>query len=58
MLNLAGHDWAPAITSALLCHGLLLITLALFGCALWIGGSFRDETAVDDHGPASSVGSR
>ncbi len=36
MLNLAGHDWAPAIASALLCHGLLLVTLSAFGLAFWI----------------------
>ncbi len=36
MLHLANHDWAPAIASALLCHGLLLVTLSTFGAAFWI----------------------
>ncbi len=43
MLNLAGHGWEPAITTALLCHGLLLLTLASFGAVFWIGQSFRAE---------------
>jgi hypothetical protein len=37
MLNLAGHGWAPAIASALLCHGLLLVTLSTFGLLFWMG---------------------
>jgi uncharacterized membrane protein YbhN (UPF0104 family) len=36
MLHLAGHDWTPAIASALLCHGLLLVTLSAFGLLFWI----------------------
>jgi uncharacterized membrane protein YbhN (UPF0104 family) len=36
MLHLAGHEWAPAIASALLCHGLLLVTLSTFGVMFWI----------------------
>lgn len=31
MLNLAGVDWTPAITTALLCHGLLLVTISTAG---------------------------
>lgn len=47
MLHWAGHDWAPAITSALLCHGILLITLSIFGAACWIGQSFQTKGSVD-----------
>ncbi len=31
MLNLDGIDWTPAITTALLCHGLLLVTISTWG---------------------------
>ncbi|MGI9504859.1 MAG: lysylphosphatidylglycerol synthase transmembrane domain-containing protein [Geminicoccaceae bacterium] len=55
MLHLAGHDWAPAITSALLCHGLLLTTLSLFGTAFLIGQSSRAGPAVDGKTDASSI---
>lgn len=58
MLRLAGHDWAPAITSALLCHGLLLSTLATFGAALAIGQAFRGGTIIEEHGSTSSIGGR
>lgn len=58
MLHLAGHDWPPAITSALLCHGLLLVTLSLLGAAFWVGQSMRGPALVDDQGPASSAGGR
>lgn len=37
MLYLEGVDWTTAITTALLCHGVLLITLSIWGLALWIG---------------------
>lgn len=47
MLHLAGHDWDPAITTALLCHGVLLITLSAFGVLFWIGQSFRAKGLVD-----------
>jgi len=55
MLHLAGHDWAPATTSALLCHGLLLITLSIFGAAFWMIESFRTKPRVDDLRSASSI---
>ncbi len=31
MLNLAGIAWTPAIATALLCHGLLLVTISIWG---------------------------
>ncbi len=31
MLHLAGTDWDPAVATALLCHGLLLVTVSLWG---------------------------
>ncbi|MGI9491233.1 MAG: lysylphosphatidylglycerol synthase transmembrane domain-containing protein [Geminicoccaceae bacterium] len=31
MLALSGVDWTPAITTALLCHGLLLVTISTWG---------------------------
>ena len=46
MLHWAGHDWDPAIATALLCHGVLLITLTAFGAAIWIGRSFRAKGVV------------
>ncbi|MEZ5930812.1 MAG: lysylphosphatidylglycerol synthase transmembrane domain-containing protein [Alphaproteobacteria bacterium] len=58
MLRMAGHDWAPAITSALLCHGLLLSTLATFGAALALGQTFRGGTIIEEHGSTSSIGGR
>ncbi|MGI9487191.1 MAG: lysylphosphatidylglycerol synthase transmembrane domain-containing protein [Geminicoccaceae bacterium] len=71
MLHWAGHDWAPAIATALLCHGVLLITLTAFGAAFWIGQSFRakgtahvcivadgldDDAELGEERSASSVG--
>lgn len=47
MLHLAGNDWTPAITTALLCHGVLLITLSTFGAAFWAGQAFRAKPAAD-----------
>lgn len=41
MLNLAGYDWTQAITTALLCHGLLLITLSTFGLTFFAGQIVR-----------------
>ncbi len=71
MLHWAGHDWDPAIATALLCHGVLLVTLSAFGAAFWIGQCFRtkgstpiragglDEDAEPgDERPAPSAGSR
>ena len=46
MLHWAGHDWDTAIATALLCHGVLLITLSAFGTALWIGQSLRAKEPV------------
>ncbi len=46
MLHWAGHDWDPAIATALLCHGVLLITLSTFGAAFWIGQLFRAREQV------------
>ena len=31
MLNLSGINWTPAITTALLCHGVLLVTISTWG---------------------------
>ena len=67
MLHLAGHDWTPAISSALLCHGLLLVSLTVFGLAFWAGqagkaagatGAGRADGDRDDHGSAPSPGHR
>ena len=62
MLHWADHAWAPAIASALLCHGVLLITLSAFGAAFWIKDAFFAKTIADDHGgvrdPAASTGGR
>lgn len=65
MLHLAGHGWAPAITSALLCHGLLLITLSVFGLLFWIGqtslissNAHSTRPRIDDQDSPSSAGSR
>jgi hypothetical protein len=56
MLRLAGHDWSPSITSALLCHGLLLGTLAILGAILVIGQNLRGRAIAGEHGSTSSVG--
>jgi hypothetical protein len=37
VLHLQGVDWTPAITTALICHGVLLTTLSAWGVAMWIG---------------------
>lgn len=65
MLHLAGHDWAPAIASALLCHVLLLTTLSVFGIMFWIGETWlastkaqSTEPMVDDRGSTSSASGR
>lgn len=55
MLHLAGHDWAPAITSALLCHGLLLTILSIFGAAFLMNRSSRAMPAVDGKTAPSSI---
>ena len=61
MLHWAGHDWTPAITAALLCHGVLLVTLSAFGAAFWAGDAFRRKAAAGDSdgdpGPAASTDS-
>ncbi|MEM7042241.1 MAG: lysylphosphatidylglycerol synthase domain-containing protein, partial [Pseudomonadota bacterium] len=63
MLNLAGHAWTPAITTALLCHGVLLLTLFGFGLAFWMGqtlsiGKVAESKGSDDQGSAPSHGHR
>ena len=60
MLHLAGHDWPPAIASALICHGVLLVTLSLFGAAFWIGQALGAKTTgntdASDRGPSFPAG--
>lgn len=51
MLNLSGHDWAPAIASALLCHGLLLVTLSTFGLMFWIAETLLTSPERSDDSP-------
>ncbi len=46
MLHWAGHDWDPAVATALLCHGILLFTLSIFGAACWIGQSIRTKPSA------------
>ncbi len=71
MLHWAGHDWDPAIATALLCHGVLLVTLSAFGAAFWIaqcfrtkrpppvaGGDFDDNTEPGKEHPAPSTSGR
>ena len=55
MLHLAGHDWTPAITSALLCHGLLLTTFSILGTAFLIGQRSRATAAIDSKSDISSI---
>jgi len=55
MLHLAGHAWTPAIASALLCHGLLLVTLSLFGAVIWLSDIIMGKPRVDDPSAASSI---
>lgn len=61
MLHLAGHDWTSAITSALLCHGVLLITLSVFGAGFLISEALGMKVTVDteagDQGPNFPAGS-
>ncbi|MGI9510125.1 MAG: lysylphosphatidylglycerol synthase transmembrane domain-containing protein [Geminicoccaceae bacterium] len=62
MLHLAGHDWPLSVTTALLCHGVLLTTLSLFGAAFWASQSLRNKPTIDaatsDQRSATSSGGR
>ncbi len=40
-LHLQGVDWTPAITTALICHGVLLVTLSIWGVAIWAARGAR-----------------
>jgi hypothetical protein len=42
-LNLAGVDWTRAITTALLCHGLLLVTISTWGALSYLGIALRSK---------------
>lgn len=55
MLHLKGIDWTPAITTALLCHGVLLITLSTWGLLTFLGTARQPHSAIDAE--ASSQGS-
>lgn len=44
MLNLAGIAWTPAITTALLCHGLLLCTIVILGAFEYLWSAVRPGT--------------
>lgn len=58
MLHLAGHAWEPAITSALLCHGLLFMILSGLGAGFLIMQSLQTKPMIDDHGSACSASGR
>lgn len=50
MLNLAGVAWTPAITTALLCHGLLLITISTFGTFDYLREGIRPKISNASNG--------
>ncbi len=46
MLHWTGVDWDPAITTALVCHGLLMTTIMLMGLATYLAMLLRPRTTV------------
>ncbi len=43
MLKLGGVDWTPAITTALICHGVLLITISIWGVLSYLQTAIRPK---------------
>jgi len=59
MLHLQDIDWTVAITTALICHGVLLVTLSIWGLLTWIGQMALMTTKdVERSGDEKNPGSR
>ncbi len=50
MLNFDGIDWTPAITTALLCHGLLLVTISSWGMLGFLGKAIKPKKIREKYG--------